>query len=195
MKAMADAGGREMLSRWGRRLGVERMTARERRVLAWGAVLVGLFVLVQGVVMPFLQARADLQRSLLQKQVELTQMVELAERYRTLQQGARGVSEKIAGRRADFSLFAFVEQQAERAGAKRQLVAIKPSTSSAENGRREIGVEIKLQQIGLEPLVRFLLLVESDHEAVSIRRIVIQEGGGSGLLDANLQVVTFAKDP
>lgn len=195
MKAMADASGREMLSRWGRRLGLERMTARERRVLAWGAVLVGLFMLVQGVVLPFFQARADLQRSLLQKKAELAQVVELAEHYRNLQQAARGVSEKIAGRRADFSLFAFVEQQAERAGAKRQLVAIKPSAPSAENGRREIGVEIKLQQIGLEPLVRFLLLVESGQEAVAIRRIVIQEGGGSGLLDATLQVVTFASDP
>lgn len=195
MRAMADAGGREMLSRWGRRLGVEKMTARERRVLAWGAVLVGLFVLVQGVVVPFFQAREALQRSLLQNTAELAQVVQLAERYRNLQQGARGVNEKISGRGADFSLFAFVEQQAERAGAKRQLVAITPSTPNAEDARREMGVEIKLQQIGLEPLVRFLLLVESDHEAVAIRRIVIQESGGSSLLDANLQVVTFANDP
>lgn len=195
MRAMVDGGGREMLRRLGRRLGLEKMTARERRVLAWGAVLVGLLFLVQGVVMPFFQARTALQRSLQQKEVELAQVVELAERYRNLQHDARGVSEKIAGRRPDFSLFAFVEQQAERVGAKRQLVAIKPSTPSSENGRREIGVEIKLQQIGLEPLVRFLLLVESDHEAVAIRRIVIQESGGSGLLDANLQVVTFASDP
>lgn len=195
MRAMADGGGQQMFRRWERRLGVEKMTARERRVIAWGAVLVGLFVLVQGVVMPYVQARAALQRSLLQKKAELTEVVELAERYRNLQQAARGVNEKIAGRSANFSLFAFIEQRAEQAGAKRHLVAIKPSTTSSENTRREIGVEAKLQQIGLEPLVRFLLLVESDHEAVAIRRIVIQESGGSGQLDANLQVVTFANEP
>ncbi len=195
MRTMADAGRQEMLRRWGRRLGVDKMTARERRVLVWGAGLVGLFLVVQGVVGPFFQARAALQRSLLQKNAEVVQVVELAERYRNLQRAARGVDEKIAGRSTNFSLFAFVEQRAEQAGAKRQLVAIKPSTTSAESGRRENGVEAKLQQIGLEPLVRFLLLVESDQEAVAIRRIVIQESGGSGLLDANLQVVTFENDP
>lgn len=189
MSTMADIGGKEMFRDWKRRLGLDRLSPRERRALAVAAVVVGLFLVVELLVVPFWQARTALQRSLAQRQNELTQLSDLGRQYRELRQARQGAAEGHVRRGSEFSLFAFVEQQAERAGARGQIDFIRPLAAESDGGPNSSAVEVRLQRIGLEPLVRFLGLVESREAAVFVRRLVIQESGGSGLLEANLQVI------
>lgn len=195
MNAMANMGRKEMFLDWKRRLGLERLSHRERRVLAGAAILAGIFLAVELLVIPFWQARSALQRSVAQRHLELTQLSELGRHYQELQQARQGLAEGRARRGPDFSLFAFVEQQAERAGAREQIDFIRPLTAGSAVGTRAGAVEVRLQRIGLEPLVRFLGLVESREAAVFIRRLVIQESGGSGLLEASLQVIASEGTP
>ena len=194
MSDMAGAGKKELLRSWEYRLGLHRLSGRERWSLALAAVLLGLFLVAELLVLPFWQARASLQRSVAERKTELAQLVELSRQYRELRQVEQGVAESLARRGADFSLFAFVEQQAERAGARAQIDSIRPQATSGENGARQSTVEVRLQRIGLEPLVRFIGLVEAKEEGVAIRRLVIQESGGSGLLDASLQLIASEKE-
>lgn len=189
MTTMGEARRQELLHRWGRRLGMDRLSTRERLLVAVAVAVVILLLVVELVLVPLWQARTSLQRSLTERRSELAELSQLVEKYRELQGKQRGMSEQLARRPADFSLFAYVEEQAERAGARRQLGYIRPATGGDEGGPRQSTVEVKLQRIGLEPLVRFLQLLESAGEAVVIRRIVIQESGNSGLLDASLQVI------
>lgn len=190
--------GREDTTRqgWLWRLGLAAMSPRERSLVLLGAALLAGVALVELVVMPLWRSHAALTRAVAQRQAELSQLVQLQGQYRDLQRVARQVRATVGARKADFSLFAFVERQAELAGARRQLAYIRPSAQRPEQqGTGEVAVEVRLEGIGLEPLVRFLKLVESERDAVFIRRMVIEEGRGSGLLDASLQVATFEKAP
>jgi general secretion pathway protein M len=176
------------------RLGIESLTTRERWVLSCGLVFILCFVVFQTVVVPFFEARSNLALSIERKKQELVKIKELQQEYRALKMAESDVQAKITVREPGFALFTFIDRQAEKAKVKKQISYIKPSTGSAEQALHETSVEMKLQQITLESLVNFLLLIESPKDVVFIRRISIQENGtGLGYLDAILQIVTFEK--
>ena len=54
---------------------------------------------------------------------------------------------------------------------------------------------MKMQETTLEGLVRFLKMVESTENVVSLRRISIQESSkADGYLDVTMQIVTFVEE-
>lgn len=173
---------------------MESLTTREGWVLSCGLIFILCFVVFQMVVVPFFEARSNLASSIEQKKQELLQVKELQQEYRALKKAESDVQVRIAAREPGFALFSFIDRQAETAKVKKQISYIKPSTGTAEQALHETSVEMKLQQITLESLVNFLLLVESEKDVVFVRRISIQENGnGQGYLDSILQIVTFEK--
>lgn len=182
------------LKRLWHRSGIENLTTREMWALSCGLVFILCFAVFQLLVMPFFEARSNLALSIEQKKLDLVRVRELQQEYRVLKKAEGDVQARIAAREPGFALFTFIDQQAEKAKVKKHISYIKPSTGAAEQALHETSVEMKLQQIALESLVNFLLLVESEKDVVFIRRISIQENGnGQGYLDAILQIVTFEK--
>jgi hypothetical protein len=69
---------------------------------------------------------------------------------------------------------------------------MKPSISTGSGLYKESLVEMKLEAITLQQLIGYLYRIESPDDAVSIKRISIDENKRkSGSLDAILQVLTF----
>ncbi len=191
---MVDFLNKDILKKLRNRLGLESLTTREGWVLSCGLIFSLCFVVLQLVVVPFFEARSNLALSIEQKKLELLRVKELHQEYRALKKAEGYVQARIAAREPGFALFTFIDRQAEKAKVKKQISYIKPSTGTAEHALHETSVEMKLQQITLESLVNFLLLVESEKDVVFIRRISIQENGnGQGYLDSILQIVTFEK--
>ncbi len=191
---MADFFDKDFLKKLRDRLGMENLTTREVWVLSCGLIFSLCFVVFLLVVVPFFEARSNLALSIEQKKQELLRVKELQQEYRALKKAEGDVQARIAVREPGFALFTFIDRQAEKAKVKKQINYIKPSTGTAEQALHETSVEMKLQQITLEALVNFLLLVESEKDVVFIRRISIQENGnGQGYLDSILQLVTFEK--
>lgn len=191
---MADFFNKDFLKRLRDRLGMKNLTTREGWVLSWGLIFTLCFLVFQVVVVPFFEARSNLALSIEQKEQELVRVSELQQEYRSLKKAEGDVQARIAAREPGFALFTFIDRQAEKAKVKKQISYIKPSTGTAEQALHETSVEMKLQQITLESLVNFLLLVESEKDVVFVRRISIQENGnGQGYLDSILQIVTFEK--
>lgn len=175
-----------------KRLGLESLTTRERWVLSCGLVFIFCFFVFQTVLVPFFEARGNLALAIERKKQELVKIKELQQEYRAFKMAESDVQAKISAREPGFALFSFIDRQAEKAKVKKQISYIKPSTGSADQPLHETSVEMKLQQITLESLVSFLLLIESSKDVVFVRRISIQENTtGLGYLDAILQVVTF----
>lgn len=174
--------------------GIDRLEPREKWVLLGGLGFVACFLLVQLVIMPFFDARANLESAIIRKQAELIKIAELREEYLALKQEEGGIQAGVEGRSVDFSLFTFLDRQAEKSGVKKQITTMKPSLIEGDGVLDEVQVEMNVQQINLEKLVNFLLLVESPENVVFIRRISVQESGRDlGLLDAVMQIVTFEK--
>lgn len=174
--------------------GMTRLALRERRVLLGGLGFIVVFTVFQLVVGPFLDARRNLAQSIERKKQELAEIRVLQQEYRALRREEGTVQARINEREAGFTLFTFLDRQAEAAKVKRQIKYMKPSTVEGENDLDETMMEMKLQQIPLADLVAFILLVESEKNVVFIRRLSIQESSNEeGFLDAIMQIVTFEK--
>lgn len=173
--------------------GIEKLNSRERLVLFGGMGFVLCFLVLQLVIVPVLDARSNLEKSIARKKQELNEIRELQQEYRTLKSEEGTIQARINQRGSDFTLFTFLDQQASEAKVKKQIKYMKPSTVDGDE-LNEAMVEMKLQQITLTALVGFVRLVESEKNVVFIRRFSIQESGDAqGYFDSILQIVTFEK--
>jgi len=172
--------------------GVDNLDAREKGVLVGGALFVLCFLILQFVILPFLDARTNLETSIERKRKELVKIKQLQKEYRTLRVQEGGIRVKISQRSPGFTLFTFLDKQATKAQVKKEIKYMKPSVQEGDNSLDESMVEMKLQRITLQSLVTFIQLIESEEKVVSIRRISIQESGNEqGYLDVILQIISF----
>jgi general secretion pathway protein M len=188
------AGGlwQERVRRIAGRIGLLRLEPRERWVLAGGLLFLLLFFFWQFLLEPFFAARDHLAQAVARKEHDLVMMRELQQKYREQRESAGELTARLAARDPGFTLFTFVDRQAERAGVKRQISSIKPMSGEGDGPVKETSVEVKLQGVGLAGLVEFLLLVEAREAVVFVRRLALQESGvNSGLLEATLQIATY----
>ena len=174
--------------------GIDNLSTREKLVVGGGLAFVVCFIVLQLAIIPFFDARSDLRSSIDRKTRELATIKELQLEHRNLKNEEGTIQARIQQRERGFTLFTFLDQQAEKAQVKKQIMFMKPSTVEGDTGYVETMVELKLQQVSLSALVSFLQLVESEQHVVFIRRISIQESGNvQGELDSILQIVTFEK--
>ena len=173
--------------------GIEKLDSRERWVLFGGMGFVFCFLVLQLVILPVLDAQSNLKKSIERKKQELTKIRELQQDYRTLKSEEGTIQARIDQRGAGFTLFTFLDRQANEAKVKKQIKYMKPSMVDGDE-LNEAMVEMKLQQITLSALVAFIRLVESEENVVFIRRFSIQQSGDTqGYFDSILQIVTFEK--
>ena len=172
--------------------GINNLEYREKLFLLGGVVFLIFFILIRFTIIPAITAKTRLKNSTERKQEELVTIKELQQEYFTLKKEEGTIQAKINQRGQEFSLFTFLDRQAEQVQVKKQIQYMKPSTTQGEDSLNETMVEMKFQLISLEALVGFLRLVESKESVVFVKRISIQENGTEqGLLDAILQIVTF----
>ena len=172
--------------------GLDSLDGREKRVLFGGIIFVLCFFVLQLVILPLLDVRTNLETSIEKKNRELEKIEQLKEEYQRLKAQEGGIQAMIAERSPGFTLFTFLDKQVTEAQVKKQIKYMKPSTEEGDDNLNESMVEMKLQHITLKALVSFIMLVESEENVVSIRRISVQESGNEqGYLDVILQIITF----
>mgnify|MGYP000486508445 CR=1 FL=1 len=174
--------------------GIDQMSTREKLALALGASVIACLVVYQFVISPYLDARAKLNRAVERGKQELVQIQQMQQEYLELRKEEGGIKANLSKRSPSFTLFAFIDQQAERAQVKEKINYMKPSVITGDGELDESIVELKLQSVTLERLVEFLKLTESEQNVVSIRRISIQANTKEeGYLDVIMQIATFVE--
>lgn len=172
--------------------GINKLEYREKLFLSGGVIFLVCFMLIRFTIIPVINAQSRLEQTTERKRTELIKIKKLQKEYFILKKEEGTIQSMINKRGPDFSLFTFLDKQAERVQVKKQIKYMKPSVIEGEDSLNEAMVEIKFQLISLEALVGFLRLVESKEHVVFVRRISIQENGSTqGYLDAILQIVTF----
>ena len=175
-----------------RKSGIDSLDGREKRVLLGGVAFILCFAVLQLMIMPFWDSRTNIEASIERKSGELVKIKELQKEYQLLKEQEGGIQARIEQRQSGFTLFTFLDKQAAKAQVKKQIKYMKPSVQEGDDNLNESMVEIKLQRTTLKDIVAFILLVESEENVVSIRRMSIQESGNEqGYLDVILQIITF----
>jgi general secretion pathway protein M len=171
---------------------IMRLARREKYLVSAAASSVAIFLLLQFLIFPFFETRRRLQRSVSAKEEGLKEILRLSSDYLSHRERTQGVQEVLARRDKGFALFSFLEKSAGDAGVKAHIKYMKPSVSTGPGPYKESLVEMKLEAITLQQLISYLYGIESPDDAVSIKRLSIDENRRkSGSLDAILQVLTF----
>ena len=165
---------------------------REKLFVQLAVVAVAAFCLLQFGVFPVLADRKRLQKSIAAKEKGLVEMVRLSQEYAVLKQRSHTAENVIKKRPPGFTLFSFLEKAAGKAGVKRHIKYMKPSSAKSEGGWKETMVEMKLDKISLKRLMDYLVLIELSKKAIQIKRCAVTDNKGrKGTLDVVLQAVTF----
>jgi general secretion pathway protein M len=175
-----------------KRIGIDRLEKREKYILLFGVFFVIGFIVLQAMVLPYVDARQTMTRSLSRNESELVDIQLLRQEYLELKSRQGDIEKRLTARTPGFSLFSFLEEQAAATKVKNSVTYMKPSANEIDEGFNESIVEMKMERVTLDQLVAFLVKIESEEKIVSIQRISIQENGEEeGLLDTVLSIKTF----
>lgn len=169
-----------------------KLARREKYIVSLAALSITLIFLVEFAALPFFEKKERLEQGIRAKEKGLEKIVMLSAEYNAYQRGSRGIEELLSRRKKGFTLFSFLEQSAGAAKIKTHIKYMKPSVSKVKGPHEESMVEMKLEEISLEQLVRYLYQIESPEHVVNIKRLSIKENKKTaGTLDATLQVLTL----
>jgi len=170
-----------------------KLNKRERFAVYIALASIGIFVLIQFVVFPYLDKRDRLQRTLQTKNETLQEMLLLKSEYETLQKKTELSKVGFAKREKGFTLFSFLDRLAGETGIKKNITYMKPSTTSQKNSPYKISlIEMKLQAITTEQLGMYLYRVETSRNMVSVRGLSISKTSKpEGFINAVLKFETI----
>ncbi len=175
-----------------KKIGIDRLEKREKIIIGFGIVFVTGFIFLQAMVLPYLEARSTMTRSLNRNENELVDIQLLRQEYLELKSRQGDIEKRLVVRTPGFSLFSFLEEQAAVTKVKDRVTYMKPTANEIDEGFNESIVEMKMERVTLDQLVSFLAKIESEEKIVSVQRISIQENGQQeGLLDTVLSIKTF----
>jgi general secretion pathway protein M len=169
------------------------ITKREKYAIALAAAVLIGFVLIQMIIMPFVEKSRRLERQLDHQARTLQEMQRLKADYEMLRLRAEQASQDLTRRRRGFTLFSFLDELAGRAGLKDRIAYMKPSTMVQENSPYKLSiVETKLQSVTMKQLTAYLYSIETSMNRVRVTKLSItRTGQQTGFVDAVLLVETF----
>jgi general secretion pathway protein M len=169
-----------------------KLGRRERLVIVAGGVAVALLLFYRFGLGPALQRLHMLDRLVTQKEREVHEMKTLRDTYLAQKNLMENVNRSLAQRGQEFAFFSFLEDLANKAGVKTNIVYMKPALTTAGELYRESSVEMRLEGIGLQQLIRYLYDIERAPQLLRVRRMAIKpRTANADLLDVTFQVSTF----
>lgn len=169
-----------------------KLSKREKTALGVGIGFIGIFVLVQAVVFPFMDARERLQRSLGTYTKNYDEIKQLRLKYLELQQHADSSKARFSRRQRGFTLFSFLDRLAGQVGIKDRITYMKPSSTKQKDAPYSLSlVEMKLNGVTMEQITGFLYQIETSPNMIHVRRLSLNKREEKeGLLEVILQVET-----
>ena len=169
------------------------LNKREKIFVSVGAVFVILTLIYVAVVAPYnnLMDRLDNKVALRGKQVG--EVIALKNDILLLKQQLREAEQKISSVQS-FSLFSFVEQKVQAVAGKENLVYMRPKPGTQRDDFEETSLEIKLEKITLQQVVRLLYEMESADAPLNVKSLQLRNRTESAsLLDVTMDVSTLRK--
>ena len=166
---------------------------REKLVVILGVVFLVVFFGYQLVIDPVFEKRQTLAQVLHQKQAAFDEMVLLQQQYASVSSVFDTRVHALANREKGFSLFAFLDSQAQDSGVKTNVAYMQPFSKEIEKSSYTLEtVKFKLADVYLKELVNFLYRIESSENAVAISSLSLNKtGANKEKLDAIIEARTL----
>lgn len=169
------------------------LSNRDRMTLAIGGSLALVLLLVFGIIAPYRDSLARLDSRIDSRRQQLAEVEQLKLEYQSMQRQAAEVETELA-RSSDFSLFSFVESAAGQIAGRENLSYMRPQAGATQDGVREEAVEIRVEKVQLEQVVRLLHAVESADALVRVKSLRLKNRfDDKTRMDAVLTISAFGR--
>ncbi len=169
----------------------ERLSLRERRLLALFAALVSATALYALVLEPVTSGRGSTQSKIATLKRDMAAMTTLAARIEDLQRRL-GKDEPAGG--SDASLFALVDRLSSATVTPGSVEAIVPNKGPGRKGAKPSSVDLRLGGVSLAELVQLLARIEAEGGSVHVLHLDLKRRyGDHSLFDASLTVAANAE--
>ena len=145
---------------------------------------------------PGLSKQEQLEKSISKRKADLVKITELKKRWENFKRDQGEVEHALRSRGDRFTLLSFLEGITREIGIDKNIQYIKPVTfPPGESVFKPEGIEMSLDNVGMEQVVNFLYKVEHSRNVLFIKRIKILKAstGSSSTLKVTLQVNTYAR--
>ena len=171
-----------------------QLSQRERLILLAGVPIVAVLLVLFVIVPPYRAALKGLDTKIASRQRQLTEVQQLGQEYRQLQQQLAASEKRLASGR-DFSLLSFVEATSIRLAGRDSLTAMRPQPTATLEGFREEAVEVKLEKIHLNQLVQLLFVADTAPVPMLVKALRIKPRfDDRNLLDVTITFASYRRD-
>jgi general secretion pathway protein M len=168
-----------------------RLSTREIAVVAIGAVVVVFMASWLLVIEPVGEKLALLDRKLTEQLRSMEKMQRLTANFARLEKQITATEQRLK-RSKNFSILSHLEGQAKQGQVKQHIVQMKPLSGQSTRFYKENVVEIKMEKIPLDQLVRYLYKVENSPELLRIKELRIKPRfDNKNLMDARFKVSAY----
>ncbi len=169
------------------------MSKREKQYLITGGVVVLIFLIAQFLYFPAMAKKKELARVLDVQKTSLTDMRQLQSQYDRISLRFDNQTDILRSRDKGFSLFSFLDQQAQKSHVKHKVAYMQPFSQESDQAAYSIAkVKLKLNDLYLKELVDFLSQVESGKNAVYVSSLSLSRtGAGQEFIEAVIEAATL----
>lgn len=172
---------------------LERLSPREKLALAIGAAAVVVTIVVAGIILPWRAADRRLDERIASRQAQIGEARTLVQKIRGMQ-GEVAVTSRRLGAGQAKPLTSTLESLVARIAAKENLLAVRPQPATAPSGFRQEKVEMQLERVRLDQIVRLLHAIDSNETMLQTDSVKLRPRfEDPALLDATLVVSAFVK--
>ncbi|MFA5903124.1 MAG: hypothetical protein WC836_04250 [Desulfobacula sp.] len=151
---------------------------REKYVLGSGVLFLVLFFGIRFGILPIFEKRDNSERILKEKQIALEEMITLQHQFQAVSSDFDTRKKILSNRKEGFSLFSFLDAEAQKGGLKDKVAYMTPSSKKMEKSAYATDtVKFKLTEVYLKELMDLLYHIETSENGVTITALLLTKTG------------------
>ncbi|MGE3541444.1 MAG: type II secretion system protein GspM [Candidatus Tectimicrobiota bacterium] len=146
---------------------------RERFAILGAAAALLVFLVFKLAIDPLLKRSADLDRQIVTARRQVSELRTMQQEYLRQKSVLDSINSQLK-KQQNFAIFSRLEELAGQTGIRNKILHMKPTVSTPSEVYNEESVEIKMEGVTLEQLVRYLHQVESSPQLLKIKRLEVK---------------------
>ena len=151
----------------------QSLQPRERLFLGGAGAMLVLFLIFKLAIDPLFKHSADLDRQIVTARRQLTELRAMQQEYQRQKSVVDSINSQLK-KQQNFAIFSRLEEFAGQTGIRNKILYMKPTVSTPSEVYNEESVEIKMEGVTLEQLVRYLHQIENSPQLLKIKRLEIK---------------------
>ncbi|OGP82089.1 MAG: hypothetical protein A2Y95_04905 [Deltaproteobacteria bacterium RBG_13_65_10] len=174
---------------------LEKRTPRERQMLTFMTMAIGLFLAYWIAVGLILNPIRDTRLAIETRQLGLRRMLTLQADYRRIQSQVAALEQRIrAGQQGN--VLSSLETMASESQIKDKITSMDPRSTPPNELYRETVIEVRLANVNLKQLVDYLYRIQSSPVLLKVKRMRLKtRSDDPGYLDVTFRVSSFEPLP